>query len=252
MKKHICAAVFAASLLGVAIPIRAATINVFAAASLTDALKEIAPAYAKQSGDKIVFNFGASSLLARQIEEGAPADIFFSADEAKMDALEKKGLIVSATRKSRLSNTLVIVVASDSTLKITSAADLATPLVKRIALADPKAVPAGVYSKAYLEKSRLWTAVESKVVPTENVRAALAAVESGNIEVGMVYKTDANISKKVKVAYEIPAKEGPAISYPVAVVKESKNIESARKLMDYLDSSDTTPVFEKYGFIVLK
>jgi molybdate transport system substrate-binding protein len=89
-------------------------------------------------------------------------------------------------------------------------------------------------------------------VPTENVRAALAAVESGNIEVGMVYKTDAQISKKVKVAYEIPAKEGPAISYPVAVVKESKNIEPARKLVDYLDSPATTQIFKKYGFIVLK
>jgi molybdate transport system substrate-binding protein len=252
MKKHICAVAFAICLLVVAIPIHAATITVFAAASLTDALKEIAPAYEKQTGDKIVFNFGASSLLARQIEEGAPADVFFSADEAKMDGLEKRGLIVTTTRKSRLSNTLVIVVASDSTLKITSAADLASPPVKRIALADPKAVPAGVYSKAYLEKLKLWTAVESKVVPTENVRAALAAVESGNIEVGMVYKTDAGISKKVKVAYEIPMKEGPAISYPVAVVKDSKNLEAARKLVDYLDSSDTTPVFEKFGFIVPK
>ena len=150
MKKHI-RAVIAACLLIVALPIHAATITVFAAASLTDALKEIAPAYEKQTGDKIVFNFGASSLLARQIEEGAPADVFFSADEEKMDALEKKGLILSATRKSRLSNTLVVVVAPDSTLKITSAADLASPLVKRIALADPKAVPAAVYSKAYLK-----------------------------------------------------------------------------------------------------
>lgn len=252
MKKHLFAFVTAVCLLTSAFPVHAATITVFAAASLTDALKEIAPAYEKRSGDKILLNFGASSLLARQIEEGAPADVFFSADEAKMDALEKKGLIVSPTRKSRLSNTLVIVVVADSTLKITSPADLAKPLVKRIALADPKAVPAGVYAKAYLEKLNLWSSLENKVVPTENVRAALAAVESGNIEAGMVYKTDAQISKKIKVAYEIPAKEGPAISYPVAVVKESKNIESARKLVDYLDSPATTPVFEKFGFMVLK
>jgi molybdate transport system substrate-binding protein len=233
-------------------PLYAEQITVFAAASLTDSLKEIAATYEQSSGDKIVFNFAASSLLARQIEEGAPADVFFSADEAQMNRLEKLRLIVSETRKSRLSNTLVIVVAANSALKITSPEDLATPVVKRIALADPKAVPAGVYAKAFLEKKKLWAVVEGKVVPTENVRAALAAVESGNIEAGMVYKTDAAISRKVRVACEIPASQGPAISYPVAVVKEPKHGDAARKFAGYLDSTNATPVFEKFGFIVLK
>jgi molybdate transport system substrate-binding protein len=227
-------------------------ITVFAAASLTDVLKSAAATYEKQSGNKIVFNFGASSLLERQIEEGAPADIFFSADEARMDALEKKGLILKETRKSRLSNSLVIVTAADSGVKISSPADLAGVKIRRIALADPKAVPAGVYARAYLEKQNLWSAVAPKIVPTDNVRAALAAVESGNIEAGIVFKTDAAISKKVKVTYEVPVKDGPKISYPVAVTTNSKSVESAKRFLDYLNSDDAAKIFSTYGFIVIK
>ena len=228
----------------------AATINVFAAASLTESLKEIAASYEKQAGDKVTFNFGASSFLARQIEEGAPADIFFSADEAKMDGLEKKGLILKESRISRLSNSLVIVVTSDSTLQIQSASDLAGSKVKRLALADPKTVPAGIYAKEYLEKTKLWPAVQPKVIPTDNVRAALAAVESGNVEAGMVYKTDAAISKKVRVALEIPVKDGPAISYPMALVKESKQLDAAARFLKHLGSDEAGRVFQKFGFIV--
>jgi len=231
--------------------LRAADITVFAAASLTDALKEAAAVYEKQSPDHVAFNFGASSLLERQIAEGAPADVFFSADEAKMDALASKGLILKETRKSRLSNSLVIVTSADSNIQIHSPTDLATDKVRRIALADPKAVPAGIYSKTLLEKENLWTSVEPKVVPVDNVRAALAAVESGNIEVGMVFKTDAAISKKIKVACEIPPAIGPKISYPMAVIKDSKQIESAKNFVDYLNSDAAAKIFEKYGFIVL-
>lgn len=230
--------------------VQAVELTVFAAASLTDALKEIAVAHEKQSGDHVIFNFAGSNLLARQIEEGAPADVFFSADEAKMDALEKKGLILKETRKSRLGNTLVIVVASDSPLAIRSAGDLAEAKVKHVALADPKAVPAGIYAKAYLEKARLWPAIETKVIPTENVRAALAAVESGNVEAGMVYQTDAAISKRVKIACEIPTAEAPEISYPMAVVKDSKQAEAAKKFVLYLDSPAAAQVFEKFGFAI--
>lgn len=232
--------------------LRAAEVTVFAAASLTDALKAAAAAYEKENEDKIVFNFGASSLLERQIEEGAPADIFFSADEAKMNRLATKGFILKGTRKSRLSNSLVVVVSVDSNLKITSPADLTEPGVRRIALADPKAVPAGVYAKEFLQRENLWDKVQPKIVPVDNVRAALAAVESGSIEVGMVYKTDAAISKKVKIAYEVPAASGPKISYPMAVLKESKRVESARRFEDYLGSDDAAKIFESYGFLVLR
>lgn len=230
----------------------AAEVMVFAAASLTDSLKQVAAAYEKQSGDKITFNLGASSTLARQIEEGAPADIFFSADEARMDGLEKKGLIDTSTRKSRLGNSLVVVVAADSALQIQSASDLTNASVNKIALADPKAVPAGIYAKAWLEKQQLWPAIEPKVVPTENVRAALAAVESENVEAGVVYKTDADISRKVKVACEVPARDAPVISYPMALVMESKQPEAAKKFLRYLDSDDAAKVFEKFGFIIRK
>ena len=230
----------------------AATVTVFAAASLTDSLKEIALGYEKQTGDKVVFNFGASSFLARQIEEGAPADIFFSADEARMDGLEKKGLIVKDTRKSRLSNSLVIVVASEKGAAIESPKDLATGKVKRLALAEPKTVPAGVYAKEYLQKQNLWTSVEAKVIPTENVRAALAAVEAGNADAGIVYKTDATISKRIKVACEVPSKDSPAISYPMAAIKESRKLDAAKRFLMHLESDAAGRVFERFGFIVRK
>ena len=238
------------ALLFLAVSTHAANVTVFAAASLTDSLKEIAAAYEKQSGDKIVFNFGASSFLARQIEAAAPADLFFSADEAKMDALDKKNLVVKDTRKSRLSNSLVIVVTSDSTLSIRAASDLTNAAVKRLALADPKTVPAGIYAKEYLQKLGLWNALGKKVVPTDNVRAALAAVESGNIEAGLVYKTDAGISKKIKVAHEVAVQDGPAISYSVALMKDAKQPDAARKFLAYLNAPEAGRVFEKFGFIV--
>lgn len=246
---RICALILALCL---SMGLQAANVLVFAAASLADALKEIGVDHAAKSGDKIVFNFGASSTLARQIEEGAPADIFFSADEPKMDALEQKGRIVNATRKNLLSNSLVVVTAADSSLALLGGADLAGPSVKRLALADPKAVPAGVYAKVWLEKIRLWPQVSPKVVPTENVRAALAAVESGNVEAGIVYKTDAAISRKVRVAFEVPVAEGPAIRYPVALTVEAKEPDAAKGFLKQLESDAAVKVFEKFGFVVLR
>ncbi len=231
-----------------AFTLRAGDLQVFAAASLTDALKEIAPAYEAASGNKLQFNFAGSNTLARQIQESAPADVFISADEAKMDALQKAGLIFSDSRQRLLSNTLVVVVGADSSLKLDSPQALTQPAIKRLALADPKGVPAGIYAQQYLEKVGVWEAVKDRVVPTENVRAALAAVEAGNVEAGIVYKTDAGVSKQVKVAYEVPANEGPDISYPAAVVKESKEPAAARNFLAYLRSDAATAVFKKYGF----
>jgi len=229
-----------------------ASVTVFAAASLSDSLLKIAAQYEKVSPDKILFNFAASSMLARQIEEGAPADIFFSADEAQMDRLQIKGLIVPATRQSRLSNRLVIVVAGDSRLPISSPGDLAKPSVGRVALADPQAVPAGVYAREFFRKQSLWSAIESKVVPTANVRGALAAVESGNVDAAVVYKTDAAISKKVRIAYEVPPETGPKISEPMALLKDSPEPKAARQFLQFLDSPAAARVFADYGFIVEK
>ena len=218
--------------------------------SLTEPLKQIAADYEKTTGDRIVYNFASAGVLSRQIEAGAPADIFFAADETKADALEKKGLLVSGTRKSLLGNSLVIVTATDATA-IHSPAELTNAAVQHIALGELKTVPCGTYAKAYLEKLSLWPAVETKVVPCESVRAVLAAVESGNVDAGFVYKTDAAISKKVKVAYEVPAADAPKISYPLALLKDAPQPEAAKKFIAYLDSDAATTVFKKFGFIVL-
>jgi molybdate transport system substrate-binding protein len=229
----------------------AAEVRVFAAASLTDSMKEVASAYEKESGDKVIFNFGASSTLARQIQEGAPADIFFSADEAKMDWLESKGLIEKGTRKDRLSNTLVIVIAAENGAAINSPKDLAAPNIRRVALGDPRAVPIGVYTWEYLDKLKLRDAVRPKVVATENVRAALAAVEAGDAEASIVYKTDAAISTKVKVAFEVPMEEGPKIRYPMAILKDAIEPQAAKKFFEHLSSDEAGKVFRKYGFVVI-
>lgn len=232
-----------------ALSVRAADLNVLAAASLADALKEIARTYESASGDKLLLNLAASSTLARQIKEGAPADVFFSADEARMDELVKAGLIANDTRLTLLSNTLVIVVGQEDGAAIAAPADLAKAAVGRIALAEPQTVPAGIYAKEYLQKAGLWGKVIDKVVPTENVRACLAAVESGNVDAGIVYKTDALISKKVKIAYEVAVAVGPKISYPLAVVKASRHDEAARRFAAYLASAEARAVFAKYGFL---
>jgi molybdate transport system substrate-binding protein len=237
-----------ALVLTAACPAGAADIMVFAAASLTDSLRAIRTSYESNATDHIDFNFAGSSTLARQIAEGAPADIFFSADEAKMDGLAAKGLIDPDTRQSRLGNSLVVVVPADSSLTVRAAADLTQPQVERIALADPQAVPAGIYAKAWLQKSGLWSALQSRVVPTENVRAALAAVESGNVEAGVVYKTDAAISHKVKVAYVVPVADAPDISYPVALIKDAPEPAAARKFMAYLASPAAAKIFVQFGF----
>lgn len=228
---------------------RAAEIHVSAAASLTDALKEIAQTWKARSGDKIRFNFAASSTLARQIAEGAPADLFISADEEKMDQIEKLGLISVDTRCSLLSNTLVIVVPRGGTVRITKPRDLASRAVRRIAMAEPETVPAGIYAERYLRKIGIWDKISRRIVPTENVRATLSAVESGNVDAGIVYKTDALISRKIKVAVEISRKEGPAISYPFAVLKGASHPAAARRFLDYLSSPAALEVFARHGFL---
>jgi molybdate transport system substrate-binding protein len=226
-------------------------LRVSAAASLSDVLKEINAGFEKQSGARVVLNLGASSLLVRQIEAGAPADIFFSADGTTMDQLRKAGLIDVSTREDQLSNALVVIVPAGESVPISSGSDLLKPDIRRIALGNPKAVPAGVYAKAWLTRLGLWQQVESKVLATDNVRSALAAVESGNVEAGVVYKTDAAISPKVRVAYEIPAAESPGITYPMAVLKDARNQALAKQYLDYLDAPESHALFVKHGFIVL-
>ena len=226
-------------------------ILVSAAASLTDVLNEIGKGYQSKSKNTVKFNYGPSSGLARQIDEGAPADIFFSADLPQMDNLDKKGRLEPGTRKNLLSNQLVIIVPADSKLAISSPRDLLKADVKRIALAEPSSVPVGVYTSKYLTDEGLWDQVKPKIVPVQDVRATLASVESGNVEAGFVYKTDAAVSKKVKIVYEVPIDKGPRITYPVAIVKDSKRKDAARDFMSYVQSPAAKDAFKKYGFVVL-
>jgi molybdate transport system substrate-binding protein len=227
----------------------AAELTVFAAASVSDALTEIAPAYTRATGDTLRFNFGASGTLARQIKEGAPADLILSADELRVDQLEKAGLILPGTRQTILANQLVVVVAAENGAAIPALADLAKPAVRRIAIGEPATVPAGTYAKQLLEKLGLWTLVSEKTVPLDNVRAVLAAVEAGNAEAGFVYRTDALISKRIRVAVLVPLAEGPKITYPVAVVRSTKEPAAAKAFAAFLARPEAQKVFAKFGFL---
>jgi molybdate transport system substrate-binding protein len=230
---------------------RAAELLVCAAASLTDVFTALGGEFERAGGDKPTFNFAASSVLARQIEAGGPCDVFVSADEEKMDGLERRKLVVAGTRRDLLGNELVVVVAADGTLAVGSAADLAAPAVRVLALAEPQSVPAGIYAKQWLQSIGLWSKLIDRVVPTENVRAALAAVEAGNADAGIVYRSDALGSKKVRVAYAVPAGESPKIVYPAAVMTTGKNAAGAKRFLEFLVSPTGREAFERCGFRAL-
>lgn len=228
------------ALLFIATAAGAAEVRVFAAASLREAVEEIARSY---EPDDIVFSFGASSMLARQIQEGAPADLFLSADEAKMSALAARGLVKRSV--SVLANSLVVVVPKSGGKNIASPRQLAG--AGRIALAEPSSVPAGIYARQYLQRLGLWERIAPHVIPTANVRSALAAVESGDVDAAIVYRTDARISQQVRVAYEVPRAETPGISYPFGIVNDTP---AARKFLAHLRSPAALRIFAKHGFIV--
>jgi molybdate transport system substrate-binding protein len=221
-------------------------ILVFGAASLTESLEDLGKAFEAKAGEKVVFSFGASSDLARQIQAGAPADVFFSADTAKMDALEKAGFVAAADRREFLSNRLVVVVPKNSNRKVGSVADLVD--LPKIALADPAAVPVGVYAKKWLTGLGLWKEIEPKIVPTLDVRAALAAVESEAVPAGIVYRTDAAIAKNVRVAFEV--EDGPEIVYSVAALAKAKNRSQAEAFVQFLSGEAGRAEFRRRGFLI--
>jgi molybdate transport system substrate-binding protein len=228
-------------------PASAAEITVFAAASLADALSEIGKSFGSVTGHHVVFNFGASSDLARQIRAGAPADVFFSADEAQMDVVTRAGLVRAAERVDVLSNTLVVVVPARAPRRLQAPSEIAK--FERLALADPQAVPAGVYAKRYLESIGVWSRLADRIVPTLNVRGALAAVESENVPAAIVYRTDAATSSRVAVAFEVPRAAGPPIMYVMAPLAQASG--PARLFADELASARAARVYQKCGFIVL-
>lgn len=223
-------------------------VQVFAAASLTNVLQEAAAAYEKDGGERIVFNFAGSNTLGRQIESGAPADLFLSADEATMDRLAAHDLIVAGSRKSVLSNSLVVVVPATADTRLTSAAELQR--LESIAIAQPESVPAGVYAREWLTRTGVWNDIASRVIPTDNVRSALAAVEEGNAEAAIVYATDARISHRTRIAFEVPHSESPLISYPFAIVAAAPHPEAARRFLGWLESPAARAIFTRHGFLV--
>lgn len=226
---------------------------VSAAASLKEALEEIKPLYQQSKPNvNISYNFGASGALQQQIEQGAPADVFISAAKRQVDALEQKGLLLPGTRAILAKNRLVLVVPKNKT-DITSFYNLKKDSVKRIAIGEPRSVPAGQYAKQVLEKLKLFSAINSKLVYANNVRQVLAVVESGNADAGLVYATDAKISDKVKVVVAADETYHSPIIYPLAVLKRSKNSEAAKDFTRFLTTNNQVKnVLQKYGFILVK
>ncbi|MCP3059396.1 molybdate ABC transporter substrate-binding protein [Myxococcus sp. K38C18041901] len=223
---------------------------VFAAASTTDVLEELRPAFTKATGHTVVVALGSSGDLARQAMAGAPADAFLSADVARMEAVQAAGLVRRGTRVDLLSNRLVVVVPVGAKGKAPGKAEDLKGL-KRLVLADPGIVPAGVYAKAWLEKVGVWKDVEGKVVPAVDVRGALAAVEAGRVDAGVVYATDAAQSKKVRVAFEVPSADAPRIVYPVAALVKGKAPEVGVAFVKFLQTEPARAAFRRHGFVVL-
>lgn len=225
------------------------TLLVSAAASLQDALKDIDPLFkAANPRVEVNYNFGASGTLQKQIEQGAPADIFISAAPKQMDALQQQNLLLSDSRRTLLTNRLVLVVPKTSSLKLTSFKQLNQPAVRRIAIGEPRSVPAGQYAEEVLRKLGVWDALQPKLVLGNSVRNVLSVVESGNADAGIVYSTDAKIAPAVKVVVTAPAGTHAPIVYPMAVLKASKNPQMARAYLQFLATPKAKAVFEKLGF----
>ena len=227
------------------------TLLVSAAASLSEAIDEIAGRYEDGQNVRIRLNVAGSQTLAAQIIEGAPVDVFISADVLQMDRVAAAGRVDPARRVDLLSNQLVVVVPSDRAGVVAAPRDLAGASVARIALGDPEAVPAGVYARRYLESEGLWDSLAPRIVPASSVRAALRAVEAGTVDAGIVYRTDAASSGSTEVAYAVPPVAGPAIVYPAAVVRGGPDPVRAAGFLEHLQSGTARRIFEAAGFIAL-
>ena len=230
--------------------LRQANLTISAAISMKDSLDEIQRDFtAANPSVTVACNYGASGTLQRQIEQGAPVDVYVSASPKQMDALETKGLLLSGTRKNLLRNEVVLIVPKNSSSHISSFQDLARPDVKPIALGEPTTVPAGEYAKEVLTYLGIYGSVQPKAVLAKDVRQVLTYVETGEVDAGIVYSTDAASSSKVKVVATAPEKSHAPAIYPVAVIKTSKNPASARAFEDFLLGAQARAIFQKYGFI---
>ncbi|MHB8125441.1 MAG: molybdate ABC transporter substrate-binding protein [Desulfitobacteriaceae bacterium] len=223
-----------------------------AAASMTESLTEIQKDYAQKNPSiKLTLNFGGSGTLQKQIEQGAPADLFISAGKTQMDALEQKNLLLKESRVNLLGNDLVMIVGKDNKT-ITSVQDLTKSEVGKIGVCTPESAPAGKYAKESLTNLKLWDTLESKIVFAKDVTQVLNYVETGNVDAGFLYQSDAQGSTKVKVVAVVPASSHSPIVYPAAVIADTKNKQEAEDFLKYLQSSETQQIFVKYGFQTLK
>jgi molybdate transport system substrate-binding protein len=242
--------ILCASLLPV-VPVASADTTVFAAASLKTALDEINRSWSKQNSGKVVVSYAASSALARQIERGAPADIFVSADLEWMDYLAQRQLLNAESRVSLLRNELVMIApaAAKISIELKKGLQLGQLLGNdRLSMADPDSVPAGKYGKAALEALGLWPQVSTKIIRADNVRTALNFVARGETPLGIVYRTDAAAEAKVRVVATFPSGSHPPIVYPAALLAGSKNAEAAA-FFSWLKSNAATGIFRKHGFL---
>lgn len=221
---------------------------VLAAASLTDVLTELATTYKDTTGVTVTFSFASSGALQTQIESGSPADIFFSAAQKQMDALEEKGLIEIDTRKNLLENKVVLITPVDSTLNIKSFNDLANPNVKKIGLGEPKSVPVGQYSEEILNNLSILDIVKSKSIYGSDVRNVLSWVETGEVDCGIVYETDAKIANNINIITQAPEGSHKRVIYPIAIINSSSNVEEAQKFIDYISTDSSMEIFKRYGF----
>lgn len=229
---------------------RAAEITVFGAASLTNALTQAGNAWAQKTGNTVRYSFASSSTLARQIEAGAPADLYLSANEKWMAYLAAKGLIEADTRSSPIGNSLVVVAPATSQIAIHEPAhDIPRIIGKdnRLAVGDPAHVPAGIYARQSLESLGIWQVLEPRLARADNVRAALALVERGEVPLGIVYETDAKIAGNVKIVARLPATSHKPITYPFAILKGRKSA-ATESLLAYLTGAEGLAIFEGYGF----
>ncbi|MGE0325956.1 MAG: molybdate ABC transporter substrate-binding protein [Polyangiaceae bacterium] len=231
-------------------------VTVFAAASLRDALTDLQQDFQRaHAGVSVALNFAGSNALARQLIAAPKADLFLSASEDWMNAVEKAGRVAPDSRQDLLSNQLVLIGNASAAPELSHPRQLAEPRFKQLVLGDPAAVPAGIYAKRYLEGLKLesgsvWQAVQGRVVPMPDVRAALVQVEQRSDAVGFVYKTDAALSKKVRVLFEVPENQSAPIRYPMAKIAGSPAFGQAvvDQLYAYLRGNEAKAVFERYGF----
>ncbi|MCR5757696.1 MAG: molybdate ABC transporter substrate-binding protein [Selenomonas sp.] len=226
-------------------------LHVAAAASLTDVMQEIAANYEKAHPDvKVVFNFGSSGALQQAIQNGGQTDLFFSAAQKQMNALDKDGLLAEGTRKDLLVNEVVLIVAADGGKALNDFHQLTADDIQHIALGEPKGVPVGQYAEEVFTKLGILDAIKAKAVYGSDVRQVLSWVETGDADCGVVYATDAAVSKKVKVVAKAPEGSHKPIVYPAAVLKETKHLAMAKDFLAFVSSDDNKKLFEQYGFEV--